>query len=164
MSSPYVGEIRMFGGNFAPQGWAFCNGQLMSISQNEVLFTLIGTTYGGDGVQTFAVPDLQGRIPLHVGSGFVQGQKSGEENHTLTLQGLPAHNHNLMGMGQATTTSVAGNLYGGGGLKAYKASPGGAMNAAVVKPNSGSQPHDNMMPFGVVSFIIALFGVFPSRS
>jgi microcystin-dependent protein len=164
MSSPYVGEIRMFGGNFPPSGWAFCNGQVMSIAQNEVLFTLIGTTYGGDGVQTFALPDLQGRIPLHVGSGFVQGQKAGEENHTLIVQEIPSHTHNLMGMGQATTTSVAGNLYGGGGLKAYKAATGGTMNAAVVKNNSGSQPHDNMMPFGVVSFIISLFGVFPSRS
>jgi microcystin-dependent protein len=164
MSSPYVGEIRMFGGNFAPQGWAFCNGQLMSIAQNDVLFTLIGTTYGGDGVQTFALPDLQGRIPLHVGPGFVQGQKAGEENHTLALTELPQHTHNLMGMGQATTTSVAGNLYGGGGLRAFKAATGGTMNAAVVRNNSGGQPHDNMMPFAVVSFIIALFGVFPSRS
>ena len=164
MSSPYVGEIRMFGGNFAPQGWAFCNGQLISISQNEVLFTLIGTTYGGDGVQTFALPNLQGRIPLHAGSGFVQGQIAGEENHTLITQEIPSHTHNVMGMGQATTTSVAGNLYGGGGLKAYKAATGGTMNAAVVKPNSGSQPHDNMMPFLAVSFIISLFGVFPSRS
>jgi microcystin-dependent protein len=164
MSSPYVGEIRMFGGNFAPAGWAFCNGQIMSISQNDVLFNLIGTTYGGDGVSTFALPNLQGRIPLHVGPGIVQGQLAGEENHTLITQEIPSHTHNLLGMGQATTTSVAANLYGGGGLKAYKAASGGTMNAAVVKANSGSQPHDNMMPFGVVSFIIALFGVFPSRS
>ena len=164
MSSPYVGEIRMFGGNFAPSGWAFCNGQVMSISQNEVLFTLIGTTYGGDGVQTFALPNLQGRIPLHAGPGFVQGQIAGEENHTLITQEIPSHTHNVMGMGQATTTSVSGNLYGGGGLRAYKAATGGTMNAAVVKPNSGSQPHDNMMPFLAVSFIISLFGVFPSRS
>jgi microcystin-dependent protein len=154
----------MFGGNFAPAGWAFCNGQLMSIAQNDVLFNLIGTTYGGDGVQTFALPDLQGRIPLHVGPGFVQGHKAGEENHTLTLQEIPSHTHNLLGMGQATTTSVAGNLYGGGGLKAFKAAAGGAMNAAVVKNNSGGQPHDNMMPFAVVSFIISLFGVYPSQT
>jgi microcystin-dependent protein len=154
----------MFAGNFAPANWALCNGQLMSIAGNEVLFTLIGTTYGGDGVQTFAVPDLQGRIPLHAGPGFIQGQKAGEENHTLIVQEIPQHTHNLMGMGQATTTSVAGNLYGGGGLKAYKAATGGTMNAGVVKNNSGGQSHDNMMPFGVVSFIIALFGVFPSRS
>ena len=106
MSSPYVGEIRMFGGNFAPAGWAFCNGQIMPISQSEVLFTLIGTTYGGDGVQTFALPNLQGRIPLHAGPGFVQGQMAGEENHTLITQEIPSHTHNVMGMGQATTTSV----------------------------------------------------------
>jgi microcystin-dependent protein len=164
MSSPYVGEIRMFGGNFAPAGWAFCNGQIMPISQSEVLFNLIGTTYGGDGVQTFALPNLQGRIPLHAGPGFVQGQIAGEENHTLVTQEIPSHTHNVMGMGQATTTSVAGNLYGGGGLKAYKSAAGATMNPAVVKNNSGGQPHDNMMPFLAVSFIISLFGVFPSRS
>ena len=164
MASPYLGEIKMFGGNFAPAGWAFCNGQLLSIAQNDALFNLIGTTYGGDGVNTFALPDLQCRIPLHTGNGFVQGQKAGEENHTLTVPEIPSHTHNLMGMGQATTTSVAGNLYGGGGLKAYKSATGATMNAAVVQNNSGSQPHDNMMPFVVVSFVIALFGVFPSRS
>jgi microcystin-dependent protein len=154
----------MFAGNFAPANWAFCNGQLIPISQNETLFNLIGTTYGGDGVSTFALPDLQGRIPLHVGPGFVQGQKAGEENHTLIVQEIPQHTHNLMGMGQGTTTSVAGNLYGGGGLKAYKAATGGTMHPAVVKNNSGGQSHDNMMPFGVVSFIIALFGVYPSQT
>ena len=164
MSTPYIGEIRMFGGNFPPSGWALCNGQLMSIAQNDALFALIGTTYGGDGVQTFALPDLQGRIPLHAGPGFVQGQQAGEENHTLTVQEIPSHTHNLLGMGQATTASVAGNLYGGGGLKAYKAATGATMNASVVKNNSGGQPHDNMMPFAVVSFIISLLGVFPSRS
>src|SRR5258708_21102944 len=164
MSNPYIGEIQMFGGNFAPSGWAFCNGQLLSISQNDVLFTLIGTTYGGDGVNTFALPDLQCRIPLHVANGFVQGQKAGEENHTLTVPEIPSHTHNLMGMGQATTTSVAGNLYGGGGLKAYKSATGATMNAAVVQNTSGSQPPDNMMPFVGVRLFMALFGVFPSRS
>lgn len=164
MASPFVGEIRMFGGNFAPAGWAFCNGQLMAISENDTLFNLIGTTYGGDGQTTFGLPNLQGRIPVHAGNGFVQGQLGGEENHTLTVQEIPSHTHNVAGMGQATTNSAAGNLYAGGGLKAYKAAPGATMNPAVVKNNSGGQPHDNMMPFGVVSFIISLFGIFPSRS
>lgn len=154
----------MFGGNFAPVEWAFCNGQLLAIADYQALFALIGTTYGGDGVQTFALPDLQGRIPVHIGSGFVEGQKAGEENHTLAVQELPAHTHNVLGMGQGTTNSAAGNLYAGGGISAYKATPSGTMNAAVVQNNAGGQPHDNMMPFLVVSFIISLFGVFPSRN
>jgi len=164
MASPFVGEIRMFGGNFAPLNWAFCDGQLLAIAQYDTLFALLGTTYGGDGQSTFALPDLRGRIPVDVGNGFVQGQLAGEENHTLTTQEIPSHTHTVMGMGQANTNTVAGNTYGGGGLKAYKASPAATMNAAVVKPNLSGQPHDNLMPFGVVSFIISLFGIFPSRS
>lgn len=164
MSQPFVGEIRMFGGNFAPVGWAFCNGQLMAISENTALFQLIGTTYGGDGQSTFGLPNLQGRIPVHVGPGFVQGQLSGEESHTLTVQEIPGHTHTVAAMSQAATNSASGNLYAGGGLKAYKAAAGATMNAGVVKNNSGGQPHDNMMPFLVVSFIIALFGVFPSQN
>jgi len=164
MSSPYIGEIRMFGGNFAPAGWAFCNGQQLPITQYEALFNLIGTTYGGNGTTTFALPDLQGRIPLHVGPGFIQGQLGGEEVHTLNVQEIPSHSHALIGMGQGTTNAAPGNVYAGGGLAAYKAATGGTMNVAVVQNNSGGQPHDNMMPFLVVSFIISLFGVFPSRS
>jgi microcystin-dependent protein len=164
MATPFIGEIRMFGGNFAPAGWALCNGQLVAISENEVLFNLIGTTYGGDGSTTFGLPDLQGRIPVHVGSGFVQGQKAGEENHTLITQEIPSHSHTVMGMGQATTNSVGANLYAGGGLSAYKPTATTTMNTAVVQNNVGGQPHDNMMPFGVVSFIISLFGIYPSRS
>lgn len=164
MAQSFVGEIRMFGGNFAPSGWAFCNGQQMAISENEALFALIGTTYGGDGVSTFGLPNLQGRIPIHVGSGFIQGQMAGEENHTLILQEIPNHTHTVEGSSQATTNTVAGNLYGGGGLKAYKATTGAAMNAAVVQNNIGGQPHSNMMPFLAVSFIISLFGIFPSQN
>src|SRR5260370_4403547 len=115
MSSPYIGEIRMFAGNFTPVGWALCNGQSMSISENSTLFNVIGTTYGGDGVQTFNLPDLQGRLPLHVGSGFVQGQRAGEENHTLNVSEIPNHTHTLSAKGQATTNSVSGNIYAGGG-------------------------------------------------
>lgn len=164
MAQPFIGEIRMFGGNFAPQGWALCNGQLIAISQNEALFTLLGTTYGGDGVNTFALPDLRGRLPIHTGNGFVQGQSAGEENHTLTTNEIPTHSHAVLATSQATTNVAAGGIYGGGGLSAYKAAGGGTMNAAVVKPNPGGQPHDNLMPFGVVSFIISLFGIFPSQT
>jgi microcystin-dependent protein len=164
MATPFIGEIRMFGGNFPPAGWAFCNGQIMAISQNEALFNLVGTAYGGDGVSTFGLPDLQGRIPVHVGGTFIQGQKAGEEQHSLITQEIPSHSHTVVGMGQATTNAVAANVYAGGGLSAYKASATATMNTAVVKNNVGGQPHDNMMPFGVVSFIISLFGIFPSRS
>ena len=125
MGTPFVGEIRMFGGNFAPLNWAFCNGQLLPIAQYDVLFALIGTTYGGDGVTTFALPDLQGRIPIHIGSGFVQGQRSGEENHTLLISEIPSHTHTVGAKTQAATNAVAGGVYGGGGLAAYKAASGG---------------------------------------
>jgi microcystin-dependent protein len=164
MGNPFIGEIRMFGGNFAPANWAFCNGQLLPISGNDALFNLIGTTYGGDGQNTFALPDLQCRLPLHVGAGFVQGQKSGEENHTLITAEMPSHNHTVAAMGQAATTAVGGNVYGGGGLAAFKAAGGGTMNPAMVQNNAGSQPHDNTMPYLVINFIISLFGIFPSRS
>jgi len=163
MAQPFVGEIRMFGGNFAPAGWAFCNGQLIAISQNPTLFNLIGTTYGGDGQSTFALPDLRGRLPVDQGAGFIMGQIAGEEMHTLTIQEIASHNH-LVNAGTAATNAASGNLYGGGGLKAYKASATATMNAGVVKNNSGNQPHDNMMPFLAVSFIISLFGVYPSQT
>jgi microcystin-dependent protein len=154
----------MFGGNFPPVGWAFCNGQTIPISENEVLFTLIGTTYGGDGTTTFRLPDLQGRLPVHQGGAASIGESAGEENHTLTVSEIPSHSHTVNAMGAGTTNTVAGNMYGGGGLQAYKPTTGGVMNAAVVKSNSGSLPHSNLMPFQAVSFIIALFGIFPSRS
>jgi microcystin-dependent protein len=164
MASPYVGEIRMFAGSFAPLDWAFCDGRLMAISENPTLYNLIGTTYGGDGVQTFALPDLQGRLPLHAGNGFVQGEKSGEETHTLNVPEIPNHSHTVSAKGQATTNSIAGGVYAGGGLKAYKAATAATMNPAVVQSNSGGQPHENLMPFVVVSFIIALAGVYPTQS
>jgi microcystin-dependent protein len=164
MATPFLGEIRMFGGNFAPYGWALCNGQLLQIDAYSALFALLGTTYGGNGTTTFGLPDLQGRIPLHTSTGYIQGQKAGEENHTLTIQEIPAHPHAVAGMGTGTTNVGPANLYGGGGLKAYKAAPSGTMNAAVVKNNPGGQPHNNMMPFLVVTFIIALDGIFPVRN
>lgn len=163
MSNPYLGEIRMFAGNFPPQGWAFCNGQLLAISQNDALFALIGTTYGGDGQNTFALPDLRGRLPLHQGSGFVQGQRAGEENVTLTSQQIPSHSHTVGAKTSATAATPSGNVYGGGVTPIFRASPSTTMNAAMVGP-TGGQPHDNMMPFLVISFIIALEGIFPTQN
>ena len=164
MGTPYIGEIRMFGGNFAPVGWAFCNGQTLSISQNSALFNLIGTTYGGDGTQTFNLPDLQGRLPVHQGPGFVIGTKAGSETVTLTGSQVPGHTHGAGAKLQGTTNTPGGNVYAGGGPSLYKTNPGAQMNAATIGPNAGGQPHDNMMPFLTVSFIIALEGIYPSQN
>ena len=169
MASPYIGEIRMFGGNFNPQNWALCNGQLIAISQNEALFALIGTTYGGDGVNTFGLPNLQGRVPIHQGSNsgssYVAGQPGGEENHLLTLNELPAHNHAVAAASSANSSSPSSNLYASGGPNLYKTSaPGTPMNAGVIASGGSSQAHSNLMPYLCVSFIIALYGIFPSRS
>lgn len=180
MSTPFIGEIRMFGGNFAPRDWAFCNGQLLSIAEYDPLFALIGTTYGGDGQVTFAVPDLRGRIPLGQGSGpgltpRVLGEAAGVETVTLMESQMPSHSHS------ANVVSVTGNLPGPAinALPAALASPGVfyavpsnvapqphtvAMNPASVNPTGGHQPHDNIMPSLCVSFIISLAGVFPSRN
>lgn len=165
MGQPFIGEIRMFGGNFAPANWAFCNGQLLPISQYDALFALIGTTYGGDGQNTFGLPNLACRVPIHQGSGFVIGQISGEENHTLISTEIPSHTHAVNAKTQFTSGAAANNVYAGGGSAVYKAAPASAtMNAAMVRPNAGNLPHSNIMPFLAVSFIIALFGIFPSRS
>jgi microcystin-dependent protein len=169
MGTPYVGEIRMFAGNFAPAGWALCQGQLLAISENDVLFNLIGTTYGGDGQTTFALPNLQSRVPVHVGPGFALGQAAGTESVTLTTQQIPAHSHVPQGFGSA------GNQAGpGGGVWASSspatqfattaATPTLAMAAGTLGSSGGSQPHDNMVPFLVINFIISLFGVFPSQT
>ena len=169
MSTPFLGEIRMFGGNFAPQGWAFCNGQLLSISQNAELFGLIGTTYGGNGQTTFGLPDLQGRIPVHQGTiqgtSFTLGEKAGTEVVTLTAQQIPIHNHvpqcQSGSGGQAPTNGVwassAQTIYD-------NTAPGATMNPAAVSNVGGSQPHDNMTPYLVISFIISLLGVIPSQT
>lgn len=166
MSQPYVGEIRMFAGNFAPVGWALCQGQLLAISENPTLFQLIGTTYGGDGQNTFALPDLQSRVPVHVGPGFALGQAAGAETVTLTTSQIPAHSHvaqcfNAAGNSASPANSVwalsATNLYS-------TAAPSLTMAIQAVGSAGGSQPHDNMIPFLVINFIISLFGVFPSQS
>lgn len=167
MSSPYIGEIRMFGGNFAPQGWAFCNGQLIPISENDALFNLIGTTYGGDGQTTFALPNLQSRVPLHVGPGFALGQSGGTESVTLTAQQIPTHSHALNAdENSGTQLGPANNVLAQtqNPLMYRSIAPALAMNGNSVQPAGGSQPHDNMLPFVVVNFIISLFGIFPSQS
>ncbi len=169
MSSPFIGEIRMFGGNFAPVGWAFCDGALMAIAQNDALFNLIGTTYGGDGQTTFALPNLQSRVPVHVGPGFALGQAGGAESVTLTTSQIPAHSH----VPQASTSSTsppnvsgpANNVWAQSTLNNYSAAaPGSNMDPAAIGPAGGSQPHDNMVPFLVINFILSLFGVFPSQT
>ena len=171
MGNPYVGEIRMFGGNFAPAGWNFCDGSLLAISENDTLFNLIGTTYGGDGQSTFAVPDLRGRAPLHLGQGpglqnYIIGEVLGVESVTITTQTMPVHTHPLL-----ASTDGADQITGAGGVLAappslapYYSSPPDPtpLNPAALAPAGGSQSHDNMQPFLAISFIISLFGIYPS--
>ena len=167
MAQPYVGEIRMFAGNFAPAGWMFCEGQLLPISENETLFQLIGTTYGGDGESTFALPDLRGRLPMHQGNGFILAETGGAEEITLTVQQIPVHNHAFLGStGVGTQASPVGFLPAASNtVSLYKAAaPTNAMNAQVVGPTGGSQPHTNFQPYLCVDFIISLFGIFPSQT
>ena len=168
MSNPYVGEIRMFGGNFAPAGWMFCEGQLLPISENETLFNLIGTTYGGDGQETFALPDLRGRLPIHQGNSFVLAQSGGVESVTLTTQQMPIHTHPLAASTKTgTDKSPLGRVTDqtSGGVQIYiEESPDQAMAANAIGPQGGSQPHDNFQPYLCIDFIISLFGIFPTQS
>jgi microcystin-dependent protein len=165
MAQPYVGEIRMFGGNFAPAGWMFCEGQLLPISENETLFQLIGTTYGGDGESTFALPDLRGRIPIHQGNGFILAETGGAEEITLTVQQIPVHTHSLLPSTAAGSQNSPQNtvLAGSPTIDMYReTSPSVALAANTVGPVGGSQPHTNFQPYLCVDFIISLFGIFPS--
>ena len=164
MAQPYVGEIRMFAGNFAPAGWMFCEGQLLPISENETLFQLIGTTYGGDGESTFALPDLRGRIPIHQGNGFILAETGGAEEITLTVNQIPAHTHPLLASsGNATSTDPGNNLLSKTVKLIYRAGPADQpLSPQAVGPVGGSQPHTNFQPYLCVDFIISLFGIFPS--
>ena len=171
MSDPFIGEIRMFGGSFAPAGWAFCSGQLVAISQNDALFTLIGTTYGGDGQSTFALPDLQGRMPVHAGQGpgisqnYQLGEKSGVEEVTLSVQQIPVHNHAfLCSTANATSTTPQDNIPATNTINQYSAVAGPQPMGAMMAPTGGSQPHENRMPLLVLTFIISLFGIFPQQN
>jgi microcystin-dependent protein len=171
MGTPYIGEIRMFGGNFAPLNWAFCSGQLIPISQNDALFNLIGTTYGGDGVNTFALPDLQGRVPIHVGTllgtPYQLGEKAGVETVTLTVNQIPSHNHAFVAsQDSAGATTPENNVVAlSTAIKNWTPFPPNLpMNASALQPVGGSQPHENMMPYLVITFVISLFGVFPSQN
>jgi len=165
MAQPYVGEIRMFAGNFAPAGWMFCEGQLLPISENETLFQLIGTTYGGDGESTFALPDLRGRIPIHQGNGFILAETGGAEEITLTVNQIPAHGHPLLA---AAVTGDQINPAGAVSANSFNVTPyindapTGNMNAGAIGPVGGSQPHTNFQPYLCIDFIISLFGIFPS--
>lgn len=165
MAQPYVGEIRMFAGNFAPAGWMFCEGQLLPISENETLFQLIGTTYGGDGQSTFGLPDLRGRLPLHQGNGFILAETGGAEEITLTVNQIPAHSHPMLASGSIGTqptgqNNVLGKLTN---IDLYSGDdPDTSMAASAVGPTGGSQPHENFQPYLCVDFIISLFGIFPS--
>jgi microcystin-dependent protein len=171
MAQPYVGEIRMFAGNFAPAGWMFCDGSQLPISENETLFQLIGTTYGGDGESTFNLPDLRGRTPVHqgtnpgTGTNYILAEAGGVETVTLTTQQIPVHNHAL-----TATTNTGTQVNPGGNLLAnsqgpqpyIQESPSGNLNAQAVQPSGGSQPHENLQPYLGINFIISLFGIFPS--
>lgn len=165
MANPYIGEIRMFGGNFAPAGWAFCNGALIAISENTALFQLIGTIYGGDGLTTFALPDLRGRVSIHQGGGLVIGQLGGSESHTLNVNEIPAHTHAVNALANANAKSPSASAYGGNTTDAiYTTAASAPMSAGMIAPNAGGQAHQNLMPILVVNFIISLFGIFPSQN
>ncbi|HJZ81624.1 MAG TPA: tail fiber protein [Pyrinomonadaceae bacterium] len=166
MSTPFLAEIKIISWNFPPKGWAFCNGQLLPINQNQALFSLLGTTYGGDGRVNFALPDYRGRIPIHQGSGFVLGQKGGQEVHTVTQSEMPSHIHLLQANKLASdSNALSGDLLGltSGGIY------GNPTNLTTILPATitnvgGSQPHENRQPYLVLNFIIALQGIFPSQT
>lgn len=164
MAQPYVGEIRMFAGNFAPSGWMFCEGQLLPISENETLFNLIGTTYGGDGQSTFALPDLRGRLPLHMDNDFILAEAGGVEEVTLIAGQIPAHSHPMMASNDIPTLSnPQNNVIGQAAAKLYRAgTPTVSLAPGSVASSGGSQPHTNFQPYLCVNFIISLFGIFPS--
>ena len=165
MAQPYVGEIRMFGGNFPPLGWLFCDGQSLPISENETLFQLIGTTYGGDGQETFNLPNLQSRVPIHQGNGFILAETGGVEEVTLTTQQIPVHNHAYTAnSATGTATNPQNNLVAAAGnIDLYRETAANTpMAPQAVGPVGGSQPHTNIQPYLTISFIISLFGIFPN--
>ena len=177
MSEPFMSEIKIMSFNFAPKGWALCNGQFLPINQNQALFALMGTTYGGDGRVNFGLPDLRGRIPIHMGNGHTLGERAGEEAHTLIQSEMPQHTHSLQGnTGDGTTetpaidtvlakTVASANPGGNFNLLMYSTNaPNNSLWANTISNNGGSQPHENRMPYLVLNFCIALQGIFPSQN
>jgi microcystin-dependent protein len=168
MSEPFLGEIKVVSFNFPPRGWAFCNGQLLPINQNQALFSVLGTVYGGDGITTFALPNLQGRMPLHMGNGVAIGERAGEVSHTLTINEMPTHNHPAMAQSAAAPTTGGGSpnntVWATTLAPTYLGAANAAMNPAAVSAAGSSQPHENQAPYLVLNFIVALSGIFPSRT
>jgi microcystin-dependent protein len=165
MAEPFIGEIKLIGFNFQPRGWAFCNGQVLAINQNQALFSILGTTYGGNGQTTFGLPNLQGKVPFHAGNGFSLGQTGGEAAHTLLTTELPAHFHTVKASANAADQgSPAGNLWANSGELGYANAVNTTMNPASVASAGGGQAHENNSPYLVLNFIIALTGIFPSRN
>ena len=175
MSDAYIGEIIMFAGNFAPKNWALCDGQLLSIAQNTALFSILGTTYGGDGRVTFGLPDLRGRVAIHAGQGpgqpaYTLGQMSGAPTATLTINQMPAHNHSLMADANAASTTdpsgaYLGNIGAGNTPAIYSPGPpAAAMGPQSISIAGGSQPFSIMQPYNTINYIICLYGIFPSRN
>jgi microcystin-dependent protein len=165
MAEPFLGEIRIVSFNFPPKGWALCNGQFMPINQNQALFALLGTSFGGNGQTTFALPNFQGRLPVHVGNGHILGESGGEASVTLSAQAMPTHTHVLQATSANGGTANPSNAYLGAVNNAY----GAASNLTTLSPSSvtsagGGRPHNNMMPYLVLNFVIALQGIFPSRN
>jgi microcystin-dependent protein len=164
MSEPFLGEIKIISWNFPPKGWAFCNGTLLPINQNQALFSILGTTYGGDGRGTFGLPNLQGRSPMHVGNGIVLGEQGGETAHTLNISEIPAHTHVPVGAGATPSAPSAGGALWAQNPNYYNPAANTAMNPAGITAAGGNQPHENMSPYLVLNFIIALQGIFPSQN
>jgi microcystin-dependent protein len=173
MSDPFVGEIKMFAGNFAPRGWALCDGQLLAVSQNDALFSLLGTTYGGDGRTTFALPDMRGRIPIHAGTGpglsqHRLGEKGGSETHTLSINEVPSHTHAVQALNKPGDSGNPEDRHwaasSGTPLAYSNADPDTDLAAEAIDGAGGNQSHYNMMPNLCINFIIALFGIYPSRN
>jgi microcystin-dependent protein len=167
MAEPFLSEVRIFSFGFAPKGWALCNGQLLPINQNQALFSLLGTTYGGDARQTFGLPNLQARIPMHTGNGHILGERSGEENHTLVLSEMPTHSHPANCSSALGTQPSPGNTVwakDNNGNAPYSTSGGTTMKSDAISTVGGSQPHYNLAPFLTLNFCIALQGIFPSQT
>jgi microcystin-dependent protein len=165
MSTPFLGEMKLISWNFAPKGWAFCNGQLLPINQNQALFALLGTMYGGDGRVNFALPDLRGRAPVHVGMGLTQGQRGGKAAHTLISTEMPAHNHVVYGSSDtATVKDPTNSVWAVNTVNPYSATANTTLTPGAVTTVGGSQPHENRQPYLVLNVIIALQGIFPSQN